>query len=294
MGARPIIDHSKCTLCGLCVENCHLGKLAVDGKRVVSRGECILCGQCYAVCRPGAIRFDMLKKRAFSAFSYKEAHLPPGLKDVGRLVNMLASRRSVRKYRKEVPPDEVIADVIEASTCAPSGHNCQTWNFTVVRDREKIARVRDAAARLFAVFNAIAGNPVLRVLMYPFFGGAMTMYRKLLLEDTRLFVSELKKGKDLFLHDAPLLVVLHGGTEGATPADDAQYAAYNVCLVGHVMGVGTCFNGYAREAFNSVPGLSRALGIPRGHRVHAVLTMGYPASKFVRPAPRKEYKVNWV
>lgn len=53
----PIIDESRCDGCGLCVELCSTGALALrDGKAVVvNPGACVYEGVCEDICPRGAI-----------------------------------------------------------------------------------------------------------------------------------------------------------------------------------------------------------------------------------------------
>jgi nitroreductase len=44
-------------------------------------------------------------------------------------------RRSVRKFKDETVPDEVIRQLIDAAIHAPSGKNLQNWHFVVVRNK---------------------------------------------------------------------------------------------------------------------------------------------------------------
>jgi nitroreductase len=82
--------------------------------------------------------------------------------------------------------------------------------------------------------------------------------------------------------------------DGNSPLENAQYAAYNICLMAHSMGLGTCFIGYASYFLNQDKAWKKRLGIPAAHGVHAVLTLGYPVKKFVKPALRKDYPVRWM
>lgn len=60
LGKEIVIDKAKCDGCGLCVEACHEGALAiVDGKaELVRKDYCDGLGDCLPACPQGAIRFD--------------------------------------------------------------------------------------------------------------------------------------------------------------------------------------------------------------------------------------------
>lgn len=64
----------------------------------------------------------------------------------------MRARRSVRRFKPEVPDRELIERVLEAATLAPSASNKQPWRFLVVTNRALIARaataVREAVDRV--------------------------------------------------------------------------------------------------------------------------------------------------
>jgi nitroreductase len=54
------------------------------------------------------------------------------------IFDLLRSRRSVRRFRPEMPPREMIERIIEAASLAPSASNRQPWRFFVVTSRTRI------------------------------------------------------------------------------------------------------------------------------------------------------------
>lgn len=50
------------------------------------------------------------------------------------VLEAIRGRRSIRKYKLEPVPDEVIEKILEAGRWAPSGGNIQPWRFIVVKD----------------------------------------------------------------------------------------------------------------------------------------------------------------
>jgi len=79
----------------------------------------------------------------------------------------LLSRRSVRSYTDEMPPKEVIAEIVKAGMNAPSGKNRQSAIILAVTNRE----VRDMLSRLNSVvicrddFDPFFGAPVVLVVL---------------------------------------------------------------------------------------------------------------------------------
>jgi nitroreductase len=53
----------------------------------------------------------------------------------------IKTRRSIRKYKKEVPDETLIRRCIEAACYAPSAKNSQPWAFVLVKDRKIIMKL---------------------------------------------------------------------------------------------------------------------------------------------------------
>ena len=70
----------------------------------------------------------------------------------GELHELMASRRSVRRFRPEAPSREAIERIIQSAVTAPSASNRQPWRFVVVSRRETIdtmaAAVQSAVDRI--------------------------------------------------------------------------------------------------------------------------------------------------
>lgn len=71
------------------------------------------------------------------------------------LLDLLRTRRSVRRFRPEAPPRAAIERLIEAAVMAPSASNAQPWRFLAVTDRSVVARL---AAAVRAAVERIGGH----------------------------------------------------------------------------------------------------------------------------------------
>ena len=57
---------------------------------------------------------------------------------------VIRTRRSIRSYKPDPVPDEVLMRVLEAARIAPSGSNRQPWKFIIVKDENLRRRVAQA------------------------------------------------------------------------------------------------------------------------------------------------------
>ena len=51
-------------------------------------------------------------------------------------MEIILTRRSIRKYTEQPVSDEVLKELLEAAMCAPSAGNRQPWCFVVINDRK--------------------------------------------------------------------------------------------------------------------------------------------------------------
>lgn len=57
---------------------------------------------------------------------------------------LIKTRRSIRKWRQEPVPEDLVLKAIEMATWAPNGGNRQNWRFIVVTNRNTILKMADA------------------------------------------------------------------------------------------------------------------------------------------------------
>jgi nitroreductase len=54
------------------------------------------------------------------------------------------TRKSIREYKPQPVPDELVQELLEAAMQAPSAGNQQPWHFIVVTDRDQLNALADA------------------------------------------------------------------------------------------------------------------------------------------------------
>ncbi len=61
------------------------------------------------------------------------------------VIKAIETRRSVRRFKEDPFPDEVLQQLLQAGSMAPSAGNVQPWQFFVVRNKKAHSRLADAA-----------------------------------------------------------------------------------------------------------------------------------------------------
>jgi nitroreductase len=70
------------------------------------------------------------------------------------LSRVILSRRSIRQYKKDHIPDEVLKRLFEAINAAPSGNNHQPYKFIVIKQEEVRQKVVSQACHQEFLFDA--------------------------------------------------------------------------------------------------------------------------------------------
>lgn len=64
--------------------------------------------------------------------------------DFSALEQLVKSRRSIRKWKEQSVPDELLIKAIDLAVWAPNGGNYQGWHFVVVKNKSLIGTMGDA------------------------------------------------------------------------------------------------------------------------------------------------------
>jgi len=72
------------------------------------------------------------------------------------LEKIIKGRRSIRRWKKDEVPEEILKKAVQLATWAPNGGNYQGWRFVVVKKKETIEKMADAVQ---SVADKIASWP---------------------------------------------------------------------------------------------------------------------------------------
>ncbi len=247
-----IIDDGKCIGCGLCNKDCVSGAIEViDGKAKVNGSGCIFCGHCEAVCPQNAVKITGFTDEAVE-FT-EQTRLDPDY-----LLGAIKTRRTVRQFKDQKIPQEMVDKIIEAGRLAPTGANSQNTSFYVLDSRKDELE-----------------------------GIAVSMFRKLTgpLKAMTAFLSRINIDDNFFFKKAPLVIVLTGNSV------NASLAAQNIAFMAEALGLGVLFSGFFTMCVNHNRKLRKMMSIGKKEKAVTTIVIGYPAVKYYRTARREDAKV---
>ena len=266
------IDESLCKKDGLCAADCPMAIIRIKDENsfpeLVPDGDqlCLRCGHCVAVCPHGALNHaevpleDSLPITKEAAVTHAQA------------VQLLRSRRSVRRFKDKPVGQETLQQLIELARYAPTGSNAQLIEWIVINDRQKIHNI---AAKVIDWMRAVlAKDPQPANMPY-----------------MPLFVAAWDMEFDAILHGAPGLIIATAPKEDANGMVDITLALSYLELAATTLGLGTCWAGLLRGALYSQAALREVVGIPDNHPHYYGLMIGYPAVKYYRMPARKTPKI---
>lgn len=159
---------------------------------------------------------------------------------VNPVVQNILSRRSIRKFTEQEIARPILDMLLKAGYHAPSGHNMQTWRFTVLTRQPDIVELKEVT-RQTAERN--------KVYFYGF-------------------------------ENPQAVILISNDDRNAYGCQDASCAAENIMLAAASYGIGSVWLNplMTLRGVEPVKSLLDRYGIPAGHTVWAAVALGYPVS----------------
>ncbi len=293
----PTLDLERCTGCGQCVTACASMVLELSepaagerkGRVRIERPDwCNACGHCEALCAFDAITSPMpLEDQSLS---------PAKAPAVGpdQLALLLRERRSVRAYKADPVPRELLERVIDVARYTPTGTNSQNVHWLVLHEREQVRELQQRCVKFYQRLFGLVNNPVGRLGVRLVAGARQKAQLDEYLPVVQEAYQRMEQGDDRLLYDAPALVIVHAESWDSCSAFNCDTALFSASLMAHSLGLGCCFNGFVQQAVENHKPLKRWLGIPRDHRCFMTMGVGWPALRYRKLCERQPAAVRWL
>lgn len=269
-----IVDPSKCTRCGICVEVCPAGIIefgdnGLPEMEAKASMRCIECGHCALFCPESANSLSFLKNEDMKVAASLNMPSPE------EAVNFIKTRRSIRRFKSEPLSQEIFNDIFESVKIAPTASNKQPVRWVVSADPEKTKEITNLI--LCWMREEIFKNPTSRISLI---GAGM--------------IAKAKVGEDGLLRGAPHVAIAVVPKEYGWPEDGSIALTY-LELVAHAHGIGACWGGFLTAAIRNFQGLRDYLGISEDEHVCGAQMLGYPLTSATRQFPtRKPQNITWI
>jgi nitroreductase len=188
--------------------------------------------------------------------------MPDRIRDV---FEAIAKRRTVRKFTDTPVPEEDLMKILDAARMAPSSGNQQAWRFLVIRDPDRIARIKrvgiDETRKAIRVHPDIPNDK-----------------KEEAIANTEAYLEGI--------FAAPVLIAVLGDRETTYPdylRHDLPLAAANLMLAARALGYGTMYG----TDFVPLTAQRAAMEIPDRYEIACTIALGVPAS-WPEPPEKKD------
>jgi len=188
-------------------------------------------------------------------------------------------RRSIRAYRPEPVPKELIEKILHAAIWAPSNSNVQPWEFIVLAGRAKQG-LDEFLDGLLKVATRADYDPSLPEAGFALPGEFRDRRNRLISEMVGFVkaqggdVGKLSRGSFSFFNAPCAIVAAMDRGHGLGVMVSVAAAIQNLLLAAFAEGLGTCWLAMPLIYGNRI---REHLGLPESKRLVAGIALGYPA-----------------
>ena len=202
------------------------------------------------------------------------------------VIEAIKKRRSVRSYKPDPVPKDMIEAIIDAGNWAPTGNNQQRWRFVVVQDGEFRNKLVDAAKPIFrkVVDRLAKGEDEVLREYFTDFGPRCLGWPQRSFEEAMAQLGDLRDG---VYWAAPAIIFVIGAAN-----QECAMVCQNMMLAATSLGLGSCIVGFGAQVTGDAE-IVEALGLKDNEKIYGPVVIGYP--EIDPEAPKKEDPVvKWI
>ena len=261
------VNYERCVKCGLCIENCPTKALEYDdykSPKMEKPKNCMLCQHCFAICPVGAI--SIMGKNPDESNEIKQINSDD-------LLNLIQSRRSVRKYKQENADKEIIQKLKNMLNYVPTGKNNHSLHFSFIED---IATMNDFRGKVnTTIVNFFNKKPI------QFLSKQFSKFEKM--------KNAILNGNDVIFRGAPHLICVSAPIDSSCPSQDGIIALSYFELYANSLGLGTCWCGYGQAVLKMFPEFIEYLQAPKDYIPIYVMLFGPKDIEYKRTTQPNPY-----
>ncbi len=166
------------------------------------------------------------------------------------VIQTIMGRRSIRRFKDDKIDRNTLQMLVQAGMYAPSGHNMQSWHFTVISNQEQILRIKEKT-----IETARNNN----VQCYGF-------------------------------ENPAALILVSNDTRNPYGCQDASVATENIMLAAYSYGIGSVWLNPLMTLRDKEPikSLLNVYGVPENHTIWSMVALGYAENDGVMLAKKTD------
>jgi nitroreductase len=192
----------------------------------------------------------------------------------------IRNRKSIRGFKPDPVPKELLEAILDAACRAPSALNLQPWEFFVIGGealrevcRENVRLMKAGAPlELEVAESTFPRDSVFRTRQVNLAKQLFKLMR-IQREDQEKRAEWLERGFRHFDAPATIVIVQDGALTGSGPLLDIGAVMQSICLIAWKHGLGTCI---ARQGVFYPEVLRKVAGIPKAKKIVIAISIGYP------------------
>ena len=196
------------------------------------------------------------------------------------IVEAIRTRKSVRSFKSDPVPKEIIAEILELAGRAPSAMNTQPWEFIVLAG-DVLEKIKTANIELLKAGepsrpeHTVVGWPKDSIYRRRQVDLAIQLFQLMDIqrEDTEKRAQWMQRGFRYFDAPAAILLVTDRSLSESGPLMDIGAAMQNICLAALNYGLGTCIEDQG-VMYPDV--LREHATIPESKQIKIAIAIGYP------------------
>ena len=206
------------------------------------------------------------------------------------LVEAIRLRKSIRGYKPDAVPKEILRDIMDMAIRSPSGDNAQPWEITVVVG-EVLDRIRESNVEQLMSgaipYLGLESKPYEGVYRQRQVDVAIQIFQLMGIarEDKEKRAEWMQRGLRFFDAPAGIIVSADSSLHQSHPLIDIGSLLQTICLTALDYGLGTCIHDQG-IMFPDV--VRKIIGTPQSKRLIMCIAIGYPDWDF--PANKLETK----
>ena len=179
------------------------------------------------------------------------------------ILEVMRSRRSIRRYRRDPIPRDTIDQLLEAAALAPSAHNRQPWRFAAITSPDAKERLATAMGTRLRADRIRDGDPPDVIER-----DVTRSHERIVSAPAAIVVCLSMRDMDRYPDER------RASAERTMAVQSVSLAVQNLLLKAHALGLGACW--MCAPLF--CPDVVReALALPEDWEAQALITLGLPA-----------------